>query len=98
MRAYCFASGQIEFGRSIPDGALPIAVGPSQKLRDFIEPVARHGYHTRLIKGRPTKIPGTDSLLVPGIPEATDQERALDALHAWLDWMKDQAPKGVSVL
>jgi hypothetical protein len=37
MRAYCFASGQIEFGRSVPDGALQIAEGPAKQLRDWIE-------------------------------------------------------------
>lgn len=98
MHAYCYASGLIKFGRTVPDGALPIASGPPKTLRDFVEVKARHGYKTRSVKGRPTKIPGTDCLLVPGIPEAPDQGKALDALHAWLDWIKNKAPKDVVVL
>lgn len=98
MRAFCYASGLIEFGRSLPDGALPIAVGPAKPLRDFIESRARHGYRTRLVDGRPTKIPGTEKLLVPGIPEAPDQSRALDALHAFCGWIARTAPAGVTVL
>lgn len=84
MRAYCWASGQIDFGRRIPDGALPIARGRAKAVRDYVEVRARHAYdgHT---------------LLVPGIPEAPNQTVALDALHAWLDWCRPGAPAGVEV-
>ena len=85
MRAYCWASGRIEFGRRIPDGALPVARGPKKKLHDFIEATSRHAHDGK-------------TLLVPGIPEAPDQAKALDALHAWLDWICDHAPRGVEVL
>jgi hypothetical protein len=95
MRAFCYASGLIEFGRAVPDGALPIAHGPSRALRDFIETQARHGYRTRKVRGRPTKIPGSETLLVPGIPEAPDQFAALDALHGFLSWIAKNAPEGV---
>ena len=84
MRAYCFASGQIEFGRRVPDGALPIARGPSKKLRDFVEARARHAYD------------GV-TLLVPGVPEAPDQAAGLDALHRWLDWASKRCPAEVEV-
>lgn len=75
---------QIEFGRRIPDGCLPIARGPSKKLRDFIEARARHAYDGA-------------TLLVPGIPEAPDQAKALDALHLWLDWCRDRCPAALEV-
>lgn len=68
MRAYCFADGRILFGSPLPKGALPIARGPGQKLREIISAIARHGYE-----------PGV--LLVPGIPEAADQVRGLAALE-----------------
>jgi hypothetical protein len=97
MHAYCYASGLIEFGRKVPDGALPIAHGPAKKLRDFIDPVSRHGYRTEIVKGRPTKIPGTDHLLVPGIPERSGQAAKMTALKKWLRWIEHGAPKGVSV-
>jgi len=98
MRAYCYASGLIEFGSLVPSGALPIAMGPEKPLRDFIETMARHGYDTRNVKGRPTKIPGTECLLVPGVPEAPDQDKGLEAFQAWLAWIGKKPPKGVTVL
>lgn len=98
MHAYCYASGLIEFGRKIPDGALPIARGRTKKLlREFIAPVARHGYKTKPINGRPTKIHGTDCLLVPGVPEAENQNSAVDALLAWKLWIKKHAPRSVTI-
>lgn len=97
IRAYCFPSGLIDFGNSIPKGAKIIARGPERELRDFIEAKARHGYRTKLINGRPTKIPGSDTLLVPGVPEAPNQHAGLPALHAWMKWISIGAPKGVRV-
>jgi hypothetical protein len=90
IRAYCFASGHIEFGNIIPAGAIVIARGPAKTLREFIEVNARHGYRVRKVRGRPTKIPGSDTLLVPGVPEAPNQHVAGDALDRW--------SKGVRVL
>lgn len=84
MRAYCWASGRIEFSARVPEGALPIARGPKKKLHDFIETMSRHAYDG-------------ETLLVPGIPEAPDEGVALDALHAWLDWISGHAPSGVEV-
>ncbi|HEY8837490.1 MAG TPA: host nuclease inhibitor protein [Dehalococcoidia bacterium] len=98
IRAYCFASGLIEFGKRIPAGAIIIARGPEKELRDFIETKARHGYRTRHVNGRPTKIPGSDTLLVPGVPEALSQWDAGTALRAWSKWIAIGAPKGVRVL
>ncbi len=98
IRAYCFASGHIEFGRSIPSGAIVIARGPAELLRDFIEVNARHGYRTRRVHGRPTKIPGSETLLVPGVPEAANQLAGAEALANWSKWIATKAPKGVRVL
>lgn len=98
MRAYCFASGLIEFGNRVPKGAIAFAHGPESILVDLVKSRARHGYQTRVIDGRPTKIPGSDTLLVPGIPEAPDQSAALDALHAWLKWASKKVPDGVEFL
>lgn len=97
IRAFCYASGLIQFGRKVPDGALPIASGPAKDLREFIEGMSRHGYKTQRIKGRPTKIPGTDCLLVPGVPEAPNQSVGIDALLAWCDWIRTGAPKNILV-
>lgn len=97
MRCYCYASGLIAFGRTLPEGALPIASGPPKALRAFIEAHARHGYRTRIANGRPTKIPDSDMLLVPGAPEAPDQAAALDALQAWCRRIGQKPPVGVTM-
>jgi len=74
MIAYCYRSGQIQFGRSIPEGAIKVAQGPAKKLRDLIGVVARHAYDGK-------------TLLVPGIPEAETEQQAEDALRRFLDWI-----------
>lgn len=98
IRAYCYASGLIEFGRAIPKGAIVIARGPEQLLKSFIETHARHGYRTRKVNGRPIKVRGSDTLLVPGVPEAENQWDAGTALKRWSAWIAVGAPKGVRVL
>ncbi|WP_238913779.1 hypothetical protein [Achromobacter insolitus] len=86
--AWCWASGLIEIG-SLADlpadsvdggGAIAIAWGPKYALRGFIEVVARHGY--------------SGGLLVPGVPEATDQRSKGDALGKWLDWCSGHRSAG----
>lgn len=98
IRAYCFASGHIEFGRKVPSGAIIIARGPEPALRDFISGNARHGYRTEKIDGRPTKIAGSDTLLVPGVPEALNEAAAEKELERWLDVLKEKAPASVLVI
>lgn len=85
MHAYCYASGRIEFGPKIPDGALPIAKGPDRALRDFLCGVSRHAYDG-------------ETLLVPGIPEAPNQSAALDALKRFTTWITKSAPDGVETI
>ena len=77
---------------------MPFAIGPKPSLRDYIEPLARHGSRPELVDGRPTKIRGRDTLLVPGVPATPDQSAALDALHAWLKWIGKKPPVGVEIL
>lgn len=85
IRAYCFPSGLIDFGTSIPKGAQIIARGPEKELRDFIAVKARHARRH-------------DALLVPGVPEADNEIAARTALDAWTKWIAIGAPKGVRVL
>jgi hypothetical protein len=69
--AYCYASGQIGFASQCPDGALPLMRGPDAQVRDVIGGHARHAYDG-------------ETLLVPGLPEAGNDQRAgLEALHAF---------------
>lgn len=97
MKAFAYASGLIEFAEDVPQGAQLIASGRAKPLRDFIEGMARHGYHTENVNGRPTKIPGSDHLLVPNVPEASGSVDKIDALSVWLDRLKEFAPKGIEV-
>jgi hypothetical protein len=84
MRAFCYASGRIEFGRSLPGGTLPIAIGPAKKVREFMCARARHAYDG-------------ETLLVPGVPEAANQMDAVDALMAWSRWLSETAPAGIEM-
>jgi hypothetical protein len=74
MIAYCYRSGQIRFGRKVPEGAIQVAKGPAKPLRNLIRCVSRQAYD------------GT-TLLVPGIPEAETESQAEDALRRFLAWL-----------
>lgn len=81
--AYCWATGVIEFGSEVPDGAIQIAEGPKAHLQAAVSVAARHGHADGV-------------LLVPGIPEAAGNQRAAgDALKRWLDWYGRRAKNGV---
>ncbi|HGY4723312.1 TPA: host nuclease inhibitor protein [Citrobacter amalonaticus] len=68
LMAYVWASGLIEFGNELPEGALPVASSRNhQQLKDVVTVLARHSRTSR-------------QLLVPGIPEATDQNAGRIAL------------------
>lgn len=72
LRAWCWAGGVIEFGpiQDMPDGALPIALGPWGAVVEAVTAQARHAY-------------GNGCLLVPGVPEAADEFAAVDAVTAF---------------
>lgn len=85
--AWCWASGLIEFGDALPankadGGAIEIAKGPRAFLKTVVSVLARHGYDKGV-------------LLVPGVPEAEDEQAAEDALWRWLEWCaKSNGKKG----
>lgn len=76
--AYARASGLIEFGKSCPDGALPVLVGDSKKVRSAVIALARHSRTN-------------DDLLVPGVPEAADQDAAVQALSTFAKMLKERS-------
>jgi len=86
--AYCWASGEIEFGPRTPPKAIRIATGPKRALVEAVAVRARHAY---------PRADGKKVLLVPGIPELPnikDQRAKGDALMAWLEWCrKATSPK-----
>lgn len=83
--AWCFASGQIEFGDegAVPNGGIVIARGEKSSLKGVVAVLARQS------RGLPS------ALIVPGVPEASDQKAASNALAIWLKWCtKGNGQKG----
>lgn len=72
ITAYAWASGLIEFGAKVPEGALPIISGEGVRVRELIDVWARHSRTT-------------DQLLVPGVPEAASQHEGCNALMKFTD-------------
>lgn len=72
ITAYAWASGLIEFGHQLPDGALPIISGEENRVRELIDIWARHSRTG-------------DQLLVPGVPEASSQREGCDAMMKFTD-------------
>lgn len=65
--AYAYRSGEIGFGLIVPDNALEIARGEKRRITNIIKGIARQAYDGK-------------TWLVPGVPEATDQNAAIEAL------------------
>lgn len=76
--AWCWSSGLIEIGDegSLPEGAILIARGPKAGLQGTLAALARQGQGA-----------SAGQLLVPGMPEAEDCQKARgDVLVRWLRW------------
>lgn len=73
--AFCWASGLIDFGKVVPEGAIRFAIGIDNELQDHVAVLARRGMGA-----------SEGKLLVPGIPEAKSKNAAVDALIAWVEW------------
>ncbi len=69
--AFCWASGLIQFGDQVPEGAIEIARGDDQVVREILVTNSRHAYDNV-------------SLLVPGVPEAANQTEGGDALECFI--------------
>lgn len=74
MKAFAWRSGRIDFGQRVPKGALLIVSGKAKKVRSLITATARHAYDGK-------------TLLVPGVPEAENEDAAVDALIAFCNWI-----------
>lgn len=75
--AYCWQSGLIEFGTEVPEGAIRMVSGADQAVRDLMLATARLAHDN-------------ETLLVPGVPEALDEEAKLDALDRFLQWLRSR--------
>ncbi|MDG3872207.1 hypothetical protein L5B85_33305, partial [Pseudomonas aeruginosa] len=69
--AFCWASGLIQFADQVPEGAIEIARGDDEIVREVIEVNSRLAYDCK-------------SLLVPGVPEAETQAEGGDALENFI--------------
>ncbi len=84
--AWCWASGLIEIGDEdeIPDGGILVARGKKAFITGVLAALCRHG------RGE-----SAGKFLVPGVPEATSQDEAVDALSKWILWCaKNNGNKG----
>jgi hypothetical protein len=70
MVAYCYRSGEIEIGTDVPTSGILLARGEEKVLKEAISARARLAYDNK-------------TFLVPGIPEATDEETALLAARTF---------------
>lgn len=78
MIIYCYRSGQIGFAlREIPDGAIAIAKGPHPITEAAVHGCARLAYDN-------------ETWLVPGIPEAANEEAAYQAMLTFEKRLKDR--------
>jgi hypothetical protein len=73
--AYAWKSGLVEFGETLPDGAIQVATGPKSELKAVISALARHG------KGA-----SAGKLLIPGVPEECTEVEKADALQIFIKW------------
>lgn len=79
--AYCWRSGKIEIGERCPKTALPLFFGTPEDLKETIQGTARLAYDN-------------ETWLVPGVPEASGDDAAMDAVSEYVDWVCDgKAPK-----
>jgi hypothetical protein len=67
--AYAFRTGEIGFSSVMPKGALPIGRIDDKLTEESIRGCARHAWD--------------GGLLVPGVPEASDDLAALEAFKVW---------------
>jgi len=92
IRAFCWPSGLIDFGKSTPKGCTVIARGHEQVLREFITSQVQRGDLGRIMKVY------TGHMFVPGTFEAKSQSEWSDAIGRWCRWISNNAPKGVRVV
>lgn len=86
ITAYCFASGHIDFGTSVPEGAIALATGEEKKVRDIIIGTARL---SRL---------DNETLFVPGVPEAPSQREGITAVERYIQWLGKSNQRGFRAL
>jgi hypothetical protein len=81
ITAYCFASGHIDLGNTLPEGAIALAQGEEKLVRDIITVTARLSRLNNV------------TLFVPGVPEAQSQREGITAVAHYIQRLgKDNQP------
>jgi hypothetical protein len=75
ITAYCFSSGHIGFGVTLPEGAIALATGEEKMVRDILIACARL---SRL---------DNETLFVPGVPEAQSPHEGMTAVARFIQWL-----------
>lgn len=75
LKAFVYRSGLVAFDIETPEGALEVGTGPADLLQAVVGAVSRHAYNNV-------------DLLCPGVPEATNEVEALDAVMAFEQHIK----------
>lgn len=73
--AICWRSGEVEVVSRQPAGSISLMRGPARRLERIISAIARHAYDGK-------------TLLVPGLPEAEDDDAALAAVASFQSAME----------
>lgn len=83
--AFGWASGLIEIGPRKRPGACVICRGEEEAVTSLMNAAARHG------RGQ-----SEGKLLVPGVPEASDRRKAMDAFIAFVGWLEERGADGIT--
>jgi hypothetical protein len=67
LKAFCWRTGLIQLAPVVPEGALELATAPATLLAQTIDGIGRLSYDNH-------------HFLVPGVPEAPDDNTAMDAV------------------
>lgn len=86
ITAYCFASGHIDFGVTLPEGAIALATGEEKTVREIITGSARLSRHDN------------ETLFVPGVPEAENQRDGITAVANFIQWLAKSNQPGFRAL
>lgn len=86
ITAYCYASGHIGFGATLPDGAIALATGEEKTVRDIITVNAR-------LSRQDNK-----TLFVPGVSEADNQREGMAAVARFIHWLGKSNQSGFRAL
>ena len=78
-KAFCDRNGVIDFtSGKVPDGMIAFFSAPRMKdCKDKVSATARHAYDGK-------------TLLVPGVPEAVDDDHAIEALIIHTAWLNGE--------